>query len=58
MKKIINTGIMALGLLHADAQESDMTQLKKLNAAFIHNFVTNDVAAHSLIIHKDFIRTT
>ncbi|MBK7306754.1 MAG: nuclear transport factor 2 family protein [Chitinophagaceae bacterium] len=56
MKKIINTGIMALGLLHADAQESDMTQLKKLNAAFIHNFVTNDVAAHSLIIHKDFIR--
>ena len=55
MKKIINTGIMTLGLLHASAQEADMAQLKKLNAKFIHNFVTNDVAAHSLIIHKDFI---
>ncbi len=56
MKKIINTGIMALGLLQTAAQESDMTTLKKLNATFIHNFVTNDVAAHSLIIHKGFIR--
>jgi ketosteroid isomerase-like protein len=55
MKKIINTGIMVLGLLHADAQQADVAQLKKLNALFIHNFVTNDVAAHSLIIHKDFI---
>ena len=56
MKKIVNTGIMALVLLHADAQETNMAQLKKLNALFIHNFVTNDVAAHSLIFHKDFIR--
>jgi len=56
MKKIINTGIMTLGLLHADAQEPDMAELKKLNAMFIHNFVTNDVASHDRIIHKDFIR--
>lgn len=55
MKKIINTGIMAIGLLHADAQETDMAALKKMNALFIHNFVTNDTAAHSLIIHKDFV---
>lgn len=56
MKKIINTGIMAISLLHADAQEQDMAELKQLNAKFIHNFVTNDVASHSLIIHKDFFR--
>ncbi len=56
MKKIINTGIMTLGLLQASAQGSDMAALKKLNAKFIHNFVTNDVPSHSLIIHKDFIR--
>lgn len=56
MNKIINTGIVALGLLQASAQEADMAALKKLNAKFIHNFVTNDAAAHSLIIHKDFVR--
>lgn len=55
MKKIINTGIVALSLLQANAQEADMAQLKKLNATFIRNFVTNDTAAHSLIIHQGFI---
>lgn len=55
MKKIINTGIITLGLLHADAQDTDMIALKKLNGRFIHNFVTNDVAGHDRIIHKDFI---
>ena len=55
MKKIINTGIVTLGLLQANAQEADMTELKRLNAKFIHNFVTNDTHAHSLIIHPDFI---
>ncbi len=54
MKKI-NTSIMAIGLLHNNAQDADVAALKKLNALFIHNFVTNDAAAHSLIIHKDFI---
>jgi hypothetical protein len=56
MKKIINTGIISLGLLQANAQDPDMEILKKLNAMFIHNFVTDDVASHNLIIHKDFIR--
>jgi ketosteroid isomerase-like protein len=56
MKKIINTGLMTLGLLQASAQEADMAALKELNAKFIHNFVTNDVPSHSLIIHKDFVR--
>ena len=46
---------MTLGLLQVSAQEKDMAALKKLNAKFIHNFVTNDVPSHSLIIHKDFI---
>jgi hypothetical protein len=56
MKKIINTGILSPGLLHASAQDSDMEALKKLNAKFIHNFVTDDVVSHSLIIHQDFVR--
>jgi hypothetical protein len=38
------------------AQDADSVVLKKLNAQFIHNFVTSDTASHSLIIHKDFIR--
>lgn len=33
----------------------DMATLKKLNATFIHNFVTNDVASHSRIIHPQFV---
>ena len=40
------------------AQESDMSALKRLNATFIHNFVTNDTAAHNRIIHKDFVCIT
>jgi ketosteroid isomerase-like protein len=32
-----------------------IAQLKALNARFIHNFVTNDVASHSEITHEDFI---
>jgi len=56
MKKIIYGGLLILGILQAAAQETDMAELKRLNAKFIHNFVTNDTAAHSLIIHKDFVR--
>lgn len=33
----------------------DLEQLKKLNAQFIHNFVTNDVAAHDRILHPGFV---
>ena len=35
-----------------------MSALKRLNATFIHNFVTNDTAAHNRIIHKDFVCIT
>jgi ketosteroid isomerase-like protein len=36
----------------------DMATLKKLNATFIHNFVTNDTASHNRIIHRDFVYVT
>jgi hypothetical protein len=29
--------------------------LHALNARFIHNFITNDVASHDAILHKDFV---
>ena len=32
-----------------------MDELRALNARFIHNFVTNDVASHDAILHPDFI---
>lgn len=39
----------------ANAQTTDdLTQLKALNAKFIHNYVTNDVASHDKIIHENF----
>ena len=31
------------------------TELRALNARFIHNFITNDVPGHDAILHKDFI---
>lgn len=37
------------------AQNDDLAALRKLNATFIHNFVTNDTASHNRIIHKDFV---
>jgi ketosteroid isomerase-like protein len=30
-------------------------ELRALNARFIHNFITNDVAGHDAILHRDFI---
>lgn len=36
----------------------DLQKLKQLNAKFINNFVTNDTASHSRIIHKDFVCIT
>lgn len=57
MKKIIYTVLLSLGILQAAAQE-DMKELKRLNAKFIHNFVTNDTASHSQIIHRDFVCIT
>lgn len=35
--------------------ESDLDQLKQLNAQFIRNYITQDVASHNQIIHKDFV---
>ena len=32
-----------------------MNELRALNARFIHNFVTNDVASHDAILHPRFI---
>jgi ketosteroid isomerase-like protein len=35
--------------------DATMDELRALNARFIHNFVTNDVASHDAILHQDFI---
>ena len=32
-----------------------MDELRALNARFIHNFVTGDVASHDAMLHRDFI---
>ena len=37
------------------ASDETMNELRALNARFIHNFVTNDVASHDAILHPDFI---
>jgi len=36
-------------------EKTDAEQLSELNAKFINNFLTQDVAAHDEIIHKDFV---
>lgn len=35
--------------------QEPVTALRALNAKFIHNFVTNDVGAHNVIIHEGFV---
>ncbi len=40
------------------SEEHDLNTLRALNSKFIHNFVTNDVAAHSAIIHPEFRTVT
>ena len=37
------------------APESELEILRALNARFIHNFVTNDVASHDAILHPRFV---
>ena len=37
-----------------DVQTQAVADLKTLNARFIHNFVTNDVASHDAILHPAF----
>jgi hypothetical protein len=39
---------------HHQSDET-MNELRALNARFIHNFVTNDVASHDAILHPGFI---
>jgi ketosteroid isomerase-like protein len=36
-------------------QAETIDALRALNARFIHNFVTNDVASHDAILHRDFV---
>ncbi len=36
-------------------REQDLAALRALNAKFIHNFVTCDVASHDAIIHPRFV---
>jgi hypothetical protein len=36
-------------------QHRDLKDLQALNARFIHNFVTNDVASHDAITHPRFL---
>ena len=38
-----------------DQSTAVMDELRALNARFIHNFVTNDVASHDAILHPAFI---
>lgn len=33
----------------------DLAQLKAINATFIHNYVTNDVASHDKLLHEKFV---
>lgn len=37
------------------SSDQAMADLRALNARFIHNFITNDVAGHDAILHKDFL---
>lgn len=37
------------------ASPKAMADLRQLNARFIENFVTNDVASHDAMLHQDFI---
>lgn len=58
MKKIISSLLLLIPFVRSNAQKNhmpDMKVLERLNARFIHNFVTNDTASHSKIIHKDFV---
>jgi ketosteroid isomerase-like protein len=56
--QIIIVGATVLLSTATQAQSDDLDQLKKLNATFIHNFVTNDVASHDKIIHEKFVCLT
>jgi hypothetical protein len=50
--------VISLFSFEMKGQSDDLDQLKKLNARFIHNFVTNDVPSHDQIIHEKFVCIT
>ena len=57
------TALVIIGLFvkanEKDADSAlDLAELKATNAKFIHNFVTNDTASHSKIIHSSFVLIT
>ena len=61
MKRFLISCFCLIILFECMAQESydtDVARLRELNAKFINNFVTNDSASHSRIIHKDFVCIT
>ena len=55
MKKILSIVFFFSMCSSGWGQSNDLQRLKELNAKFINNFVTNDTASHSKIIHKDFV---
>jgi ketosteroid isomerase-like protein len=60
MKKLIvifgllTAGAVCMNVGLDNTEADDLAQLKRLNAKFIHNFVTNDAAAHDKILHEKF----
>jgi ketosteroid isomerase-like protein len=44
-----------MNTLHTTRPDRDLEALRALNARFIHNFVTNDVASHDAITHPRFV---
>ena len=36
-------------------EEDDVRELRRINAVFIHNYVTNNVASHDTLIHTQFV---
>ena len=61
MQKMTFCIILLLILMEGSAQrdqQSDLEQLKLLNAKFISNFVNEDSAAHSRILHEGFVCIT
>lgn len=56
---VLTSLLLAASLLQLSMSgEDDITQLRALNARFIHNFVTNDVPSHDAIIRPEFMCIT
>ena len=51
---LLVVGAVCLNVGLANTEGDDLAQLKRLNAKFIHNFVTNDAASHDKILHPKF----